>query len=154
MSVVLDEARRAVLVDMAYEMGGRGIEGFVHLLAALREGNWEQAAIELGNSLLFSEVPHREAHNQDILRTGVLSSACPDTRSFVRLNEGLTLVAKPDAKGKWAIGWGHDIDPPASGRLFCTINEAEAWFSSDFILAVARARKAIGPESWPVDETF
>lgn len=57
---------------------------------------------------------------------------------LIKKHEGFTSPAKPDAKGKWVIGWGHDI-APSTGALDCTIAEAEAWFSADLALATARA---------------
>lgn len=63
---------------------------------------------------------------------------------FTRLNEGLTLVAKPDAKGEWVIGRGRDI-PPSHG-LTCTPEQADAWFDSeDYPAALRHAQDAVGP---------
>ena len=56
---------------------------------------------------------------------------------FTRRNEGCCLEAKPDAKGMWAIGWGHDI-PPSPG-LTCTQEQADYWFQSDYDTATQGA---------------
>lgn len=65
---------------------------------------------------------------------------------LIKKHEGFTSPAKPDAKGKWVIGWGHDIPPP-DGSLTCTAEEADAWFSTDVGLATARAVHD-APRSW------
>ena len=65
-----------------------------------------------------------------------------DGRAWTQSFEGLTLVAKPDAKGMWVIGRGHDI-PPSPGRT-CTIQDADTWFDIDYgELAIAAARRDV-----------
>lgn len=39
----IGDARRAALVDMAFNLGGDGLRGFVQMLAALRRGDWQGA---------------------------------------------------------------------------------------------------------------
>jgi GH24 family phage-related lysozyme (muramidase) len=68
--VLLSPQRQAVLNDMAYEIGGAGLAGFTHMLSAVRYGDWQEAADSLKSSLLFSQVPAREARNVAILLTG------------------------------------------------------------------------------------
>jgi lysozyme len=71
-------------------------------------------------------------------------------RDLIRLHEGLTLVAKPDAHGKWEIGFGHD--GAVEGQT-CTEEEAEALFEEDFAIAEAHAVSDVGPSGWSaVDE--
>lgn len=69
---------------------------------------------------------------------------------LTKLNEGLTLVAKPDAKGKWEIGYGHDI-PPSPG-LTWSKQQAEDQFGIDYPLARSRAASDLGLEWAGLDE--
>jgi lysozyme len=68
--ISLDDVRRAVLIDMAYEIGGAGLAGFHNMLAALQDGHWQEATEQLIYSLLYKEVPTREAMNAQMLLTG------------------------------------------------------------------------------------
>ena len=40
----IDEVKRAVLVDMAYEIGGAGLADFTRLISAFRAHDWPDAA--------------------------------------------------------------------------------------------------------------
>ena len=66
----LDEFRRAVLVDMAIEIGGAGLADFTRLISAFRAHDWPDAAEQLVDSKLYREVPSREAMNKQIIVTG------------------------------------------------------------------------------------
>jgi GH24 family phage-related lysozyme (muramidase) len=55
----------------------------------------------------------------------------PAGRAFIESNEGLTLVAKPDAKGKSEIGYGHDIKPGEDFSRGITKDQADAILSAD-----------------------
>lgn len=55
----------------------------------------------------------------------------PAGRAFLESNEGLLLVAKPDAKGKWSIGYGHDLLPGESYPNGITAVEADQILSED-----------------------
>lgn len=63
---------------------------------------------------------------------------------LTRFNEGLTLIAKPDAKGKWEIGYGHDI-PPSPG-LSWSRQQADDQFAIDYPLACSRAKADVGAD--------
>lgn len=67
---VLCEQRRAVLADMAFQIGGHGLSKFVDMLAAMKAEDWNEASRALKDSLLFTEVPMREGRNIEILLTG------------------------------------------------------------------------------------
>lgn len=146
--MALDLARQAVLIDMAYEIGGKGLAGFVNLLTGLRAGLWGVAASELRKSKLYSQVPKREDENIEVLRFGQLPFGVESAEGLVKRHEGCIFAAKPDAKGMWAIGWGHDVPPPPGGYLVCSQQEANAWFETDFALAQQRAQTALGLEYW------
>ena len=61
---------------------------------------------------------------------------------LTKFNEGCVLTARPDAKGHWEIGFGHDI-PPSPG-LTWTQAEADAQFAVDYPLAISRAIADLG----------
>lgn len=67
----LDEVRQAVLIDMAFEMGGRGLAGFPHMLACIRAGDWRGAHDNcLDSEWARKEAPHRAAEDALMLLTG------------------------------------------------------------------------------------
>ncbi len=148
--MTLDPVRRAVLIDMAYEIGGSGLSQFHDMLEAVRAGNWDQAGAELRDSKLYSQVPHREDENIQCLLSGSFPQGIGSAEALTRRHEGCILVSKPDAKGMWAIGWGRDIPPPSQGQgaPICTQEEADIWFGEDFPLAAQRAEHALGSEFW------
>lgn len=65
---------------------------------------------------------------------------------LVQFHEGCILVARPDAKGAWGIGWGHDIQAPLPDEAMptCTQEQADAWLASDLGLARQRAAVEVG----------
>lgn len=67
----LDEVRRAVLTDMAYEMGGRGLAGFTDMLGAIRVQNWPKAQRAGLSSDWAGEVPARAGMDMRMLLTGL-----------------------------------------------------------------------------------
>lgn len=149
--MTLNGPRWAVLVDMAYELGGAGLAGFVKFLAAARAGDWGAAAEELHRSKLYQQVPKRETENITILLSGAWPLGVSSDAELVQRHEGCVLAAAPDAKGKWAIGWGHDIPAPASStegeplsRPTCSQEQADEWFEADLALARANAAAALG----------
>jgi lysozyme len=47
---MLDIGRQQILIEMAYQMGGRGLMKFKRFLAALKEGNFSLASDEMLDS--------------------------------------------------------------------------------------------------------
>ena len=66
----LDEARRDVLVEMAYMLGASGLARFRLMLDAVRRGDFDAAADELAASLLYDQVPTRTVRLAATLRGG------------------------------------------------------------------------------------
>ena len=66
----LDEGRRIVVVDMAYQMGVRGLKGFKGMIAAIIDRDYERAAYELLDSKYARQTPNRANRNAEIMRTG------------------------------------------------------------------------------------
>lgn len=67
-------------------------------------------------------------------------------RDLTKFYEGLTLTAKPDDRGAWVIGRGHDIPAPAPGSPIpqWSEDEADCQFEADYELAMKRARTDVG----------
>lgn len=66
----LNEQRRAVLTDMAFQMGGAGLDAFQHMLAAMRAGQWQDAADHMLDSAYAKQTPSRAKTNAQTLLTG------------------------------------------------------------------------------------
>jgi len=66
----LNDARRGVLVDMAYNMGSPKLNQFIKLKQAVVHGNWRKAAHEMRNSKWFKQVNRRARILVEQMRTG------------------------------------------------------------------------------------
>ena len=55
----LDDVRKAVLIDLAFNIGMAGLKGFKKMLKALEEGDYSEAAIQLLDSRYATQVPNR-----------------------------------------------------------------------------------------------
>lgn len=67
---ILNECRRAVLTDMAFNVGKSRLEGFRHMLEAIRQGQWQRAHDELLDSEYAMQVKTRADMNAAVLLTG------------------------------------------------------------------------------------
>ena len=68
--IELDPVRRAVLVDMAFNLGVRGLLTFRRALAALKAGDCETCAVEMLDSRWAEQVGRRATRDAWIMRTG------------------------------------------------------------------------------------
>lgn len=68
----LDDARRAVLIDMAYNLGIGGLLKFKKLLAAVEQRDWQAAVFEMLNSKWAKELPTRSAELRNVMKAGVI----------------------------------------------------------------------------------
>jgi len=66
----LNEARRAALKDMAYQMGVNGLLSFRKSLALISEGSYAMAGMELFDSRWAGQTPRRAAEVCCMIRTG------------------------------------------------------------------------------------
>ena len=66
----LDSVRKIVLVDMAYNLGIRGLLKFRKMLAAIQRRDFEDAAKELLNSRYAAQVGGRAQRNARMMETG------------------------------------------------------------------------------------
>ena len=68
--VGLDDCRLRVLLDMAFNIGIPRLRGFAKMWAALEEGNYEQAAIEMMDSKWATQVKTRAYTLARMMETG------------------------------------------------------------------------------------
>jgi len=66
----LDEVRQRVIVDMAFNMGTRGLSNFKITLGHIEAGRFSEAAFEMLNSRWASQVGNRSQVLSDMMRTG------------------------------------------------------------------------------------
>jgi len=66
----LDEARRGVLLAMAFQMGVDGLLGFVSTLKMVQAGDYAGAARGMLNSLWARQTPERAMRMSEQMRTG------------------------------------------------------------------------------------
>lgn len=66
----LDEARKGVLINMAFQMGVDGLLGFKNTLAMIERGDYAAAADGMLNSLWAKQTPARAKRLSDQMRDG------------------------------------------------------------------------------------
>lgn len=66
----LNEARRAVIVSMIFQLGLRGFRNFKKTIALINEGNYIKAAHEMLDSNAFKQTPARWAEQAIMFATG------------------------------------------------------------------------------------
>jgi lysozyme len=69
----LDEARRMVVIDMAFNLGTQGFGSFHATIHAIQTGNYAQAASNMLQSLWARQVGHRATEDAAIMRSGHLA---------------------------------------------------------------------------------
>ena len=69
-----NEARRGVLISMAYQMGVDGLSAFRNTLAAVAEGRWSAVADEMMDSRWARQTPERAWRHAQQMRSGVWDS--------------------------------------------------------------------------------
>lgn len=79
----IDDVRMAVLVDMAFEMGGKGLADFPNMLQSCRDGDWQGAHDNCLASKYDRQSPRRAAANAQILLTGIFPSPHPNDSTIV-----------------------------------------------------------------------
>ena len=67
---LLNEPRKAVLINMAYNLGVPRLKGFKKMFAALEEGFFEKAAKEMLDSRWAKQVGTRATELSEQMRTG------------------------------------------------------------------------------------
>jgi len=66
----LDEARRDAMVDISFNLGQTRLRGFRNALAAMGEGDWEEASEQFLDSRWAVQVGDRAAELAEMIRTG------------------------------------------------------------------------------------
>ena len=66
----LDDARKAILISMAFQMGLTGLQGFKNTLAMVQAGKYKEAAVGLLNSKWAQQTPNRAKRHAEQMRTG------------------------------------------------------------------------------------
>ena len=66
----LDEVRGAVLLSMAFQMGGGGVAGFKNTLLAVQEGRWADAAAGMRGSLWYRQTTQRAERHARAMESG------------------------------------------------------------------------------------
>lgn len=66
----LNDVRQAALTDMAFQIGIVGLSEFIHLIGAVRAGDWIGAKREVLNSRQATQTPLRAERNANMLLTG------------------------------------------------------------------------------------
>lgn len=66
----LDTIRKAVIIDMAFNLGINGLLGFKKMIMAIQEGDYRKAAYEMRHSLWASQVGYRADELAVLMETG------------------------------------------------------------------------------------
>lgn len=66
----LDKTRQAVIISMAYNLGLSGLSKFKNTIHYICEGNYEQAALNMLDSLWSSQVHGRAVELAELMRKG------------------------------------------------------------------------------------
>ena len=66
----LNDARRAVLIGMAFQMGVRGLLGFKRTLGSIEDGQYFEAAVEMLQSEWAKQTPERAHRLATQMETG------------------------------------------------------------------------------------
>lgn len=67
---LLDDVRKCVLIDMAYNLGTAGLLQFHDMIASLNAKNYKGAVDAMRNSLWYKEVGHRGEFLANLMETG------------------------------------------------------------------------------------
>ena len=68
----LDDVRKSVLIDMAFNLGVMGLLGFRKTLGYMNAGDWESASKEMLDSRWAKQVKGRATELAEMVRTGNL----------------------------------------------------------------------------------
>ena len=70
----MNVTRRAVIVDMVYQMGLSGVLKFKNMIRALDDRNYKLAAVEMLDSNYSRQTPNRANRNAELMHQGVVVS--------------------------------------------------------------------------------
>ena len=64
--------RKMALIDMAFQLGGEGLRKFKKMRICIEHEGWDDAAIQLLNSLYAKQTPTRAKENAELIKKGEL----------------------------------------------------------------------------------
>lgn len=67
---ILNEPRKMIIIDMAYNLGQKGLLGFTEMIKALSKKDYETAAKEILNSKWATQVGNRAQEAHDVILNG------------------------------------------------------------------------------------
>ena len=70
----LDEVRRDAMVDISFNLGQTRLRGFKNALAAMGDGDWEEASKQFLDSRWATQVGNRATELAEMIRTGEYQS--------------------------------------------------------------------------------
>ena len=68
---LLSGPRKAVFIEMIYNMGPSRVAGFKNMLRAIRDGDWEEAAMEMLDSKWARQVGRRARRLAEQMESGI-----------------------------------------------------------------------------------
>lgn len=69
--ISIDDTRKEVLIEMAYQLGVKGLSKFYRMLKALKDMDYDTAADEMLNSLWARQTPQRCKRLSEVMRNGL-----------------------------------------------------------------------------------
>ena len=68
--LALDEARRGVMINMAFQLGTAGLLEFSHTLGLVRDGKYAEASVQMLKSRWATQTPARAKRLAEQMKTG------------------------------------------------------------------------------------
>nr|EKW2108102.1 glycoside hydrolase family protein [Citrobacter freundii] len=65
-----NQPRQDILTSMGYQMGVSGLAGFHHMLSAIVDENWEEAAVQMMDSTWAKQTPERASRHAAVMHNG------------------------------------------------------------------------------------
>lgn len=119
-----DPLTKAVLMDMAFNMGPYFLNKFPTLSKAIKEGNFELASNEILSSKYASQVGKRAIRNAVALRTGI----------FYENRENAKIKEMINDRSKYPSRNGSPIKPPTDEEVLTWLKPVKADVTPDKIL--------------------
>lgn len=67
-----NDVRKSTLISCAYQLGITGLSAFRKMWAAIEKGDWQEASIQMLDSLAARQTPARWKRNAYMMETGIL----------------------------------------------------------------------------------
>lgn len=65
-----NQPREDILTSMGYQMGVSGLAGFHHMLSAIVDEDWDEAAAQMMDSTWVKQTPERASRHAEVMRNG------------------------------------------------------------------------------------